>query len=596
MKFPIIFCFVLAFALAAPAPLFSNTIRPGQPVSFPQQMPKTRDATPDPDKGLPKQRDKNQSQENGSNQTQQSQGNAASKEPDVESPADTARKTQDKGSFPDPAEKDSDNKKALSIMRVGAKRDDASGIPLSIPENTNDVSFMHGVWSFERMLLGTDGVPLRANFLFNNGEEGKFILFGNNSTRYEAKVEANVDDGVLRMSTSQFISTDSSHIYDPQFIECHNGPDGAECAGTDGFRSWKGERIFPVQSQSSSQMDSQASSSSQPARAPLQNSFPNSSSRSFPTSEQKYAELSADGPELSPIIMEKSEKAKMDKNGQGLASLQGDWRFSRDLARKSDGKGIGLEFHFGEDGQGYSIIKDGSEKDFRANAQSMLMPDGSIRVKTDAYENGTEHAYYPTFMECFGEHSQELQCNVSNGWMRVENGRLVSLDSYEKNSSGMDMAELLPTTPDPTQQQADQGSLADLFASVTPQDFSAPQGTPLELPQKGDSVSFIQGSWICKTDLVRSSDKEPVIVQFTFDQNGKGVGIIREQSGKIFRSSAQASYRRKILRIKTSQYDNPNERSSYNRSTIECRDNGGTAQCIGKNGGTTWQATFLRQE
>lgn len=525
MKHLAILTLFLATALFMAPPLSSNTIRPGQP-------PQKEQSAGGEELRLP--------QPSGAEQ-------AAGKNPDM-----------------------------LSITSLGKSRNDITGKPLMIPEEAKDASFLDGNWSFEKEMLGPDGQPFKADFSFDKSGKGSISLVDQNNIKYHSSAEAEMADGVLRIRTSEFTSKDSPLKFNPEFIECRNGANGAQCVGEDGFGSWEGERIFASRSQAAPQR----------AQTP-------DLSKSAPAG-QNYAELSADGAELSPTAMAKSEKAKSDG---GLGALQGDWRFSHDLARKSDGQGVGLEFHFDQKGNGYSVIKDGSAKDFRAEAKSTLMPDGTIRVKTETYENGSDLAYYPTFMECKGKKARELNCNVSNGWMRVEDGRLVSLNSYEKNLNAAKVEGMQATEPAAEQKKAQEEEMADLFASVNPGKEAKPEDAPaLVLPEKGDSVSFLAGSWLCKTDLARTSDNQPIIVQFSFDKEGKGVGIIREQSGEEYRSSARASYRNGVLRINTSQFDSPNGRGSYSKTSIECRDRDGKAICRGKNAGILWEATFLRQE
>ncbi len=494
------------------------------------------------------------------------------------------------------AEQTNARDKNFSITALGNPRSDLNGKPMVIPENTDNPDFLDGHWSFEKTFIGRDNQPMNADLQFNDKGQGTMTFIDKNNERYEASVDGSVGNGVLRMRTSSFTSKNGTSVYNPEFIECRNGANGAECAGTDGFGVWGGQRIFSDARRNESSVNRSESSRITESHTSSQSSF---------ASEKNYTELSADGPEAPPIVMEKGEKATVGKNGPSLGALEGDWRFSQDLARKSDGSGVGMEFHFDKNGSGYSTIREGSGTEYKARAESMLMPDGMIRVKTDAYANGGKKGYYPTFMECTGKSGQELICNVSNGWMRVENGRLISLDSYRRNLEQMEM--LLPTAP--TQQKSENDDMADIFADMADKaaqagkkasaavDDSTSQSAQLQLPSQGDdSISFMQGSWLCKTGLVNTSENKPVVVRFTFNKVGKGTGTISEGSGALYRSSAQASYRDGILRIKTSRYSAVKGRGAYESSVIECRDNNGAALCVGKNGGITWQATFLRQK
>lgn len=155
------------------------------------------------------------------------------------------------------------------------------------------------------------------------------------------------------------------------------------------------------------------------------------------------AEVSGEGAELAPGIMESAEKAKME---DGVSSLAGDWRYSRDLTRK-DGESVALEFHFNENGKGYSLIKEGSGKEFKASAEAMSTAKGTLRVKTSAYSDGKGNGYHPTFMECKSGKNKELLCDVSNGWTRIEGGSLVSQSSLEAQNRQMRIEDLLPVSP-----------------------------------------------------------------------------------------------------------------------------------------------------
>lgn len=533
--------------------------------------------------------------------------------------------------------------KLLSISAIGKKRGDVTGRTLAVPENARDMDFARGDWGLEYTLLDENGRPLRVDFQFDGAGRGSAVFVDEENVHFFADARAALSQGgSLIIETTEFTSRDSPRVYGAEHIECRSTREGDDCIGWDGVGFWNHVRMVESKSRLAAPTESsrnaaaagrapaatagrqnsarEAASASRGSAASGQRFASSAGSRSSSRSEmgavgKTYAELAPDGPELPPSVMERSTKAKVAQGGAALSALEGDWRFSQDLARKSDGGGVALEFHFGADGKGYSLIRDGSEKDFRAEASSAVMPDGTIRIKTDAYKNGSDRVYYPTFMECAGTQSQELSCAVSNGWMRIEDGRLVAIDSFEKKMDEMQVEELFPTTPstpatpgtpaDPAASQAGSAEMDDLFASVTPpasgqKAASASQRatssqSSLKLPAKDSSISFMQGKWLCRTGLVRTSDNQPVVVEFAFDKNGKGTSTIREQSGNAYRSSATASYRDGILRVKTSQYLSDRGPGAYNSNDIVCRDAGGSVECAGRNGNVTWKANFQRQ-
>lgn len=535
---------------------------------------------------------------------------------------------------------------ANSLASMGEKRDDATGEPLRIPAQTESMDFLAGAWNFEYAFVGPDGSKYRQDFIFNADGRGQTILRDEKENLFVAEVMAQIDGDALRIVTGPFIDEKTGAMYSPQYIECKNGAAGVTCEGTDGFFAWTGERLLQDNSglaylpesrrsgkiekdypgsgkqgagqraandsQNVSSPEQGAPSSGQGGKeASRQKQYPDSQSakqvpeqsgQAFP--QGKYAELSADGAELSPVIMEKSAKAKGDAKNISLASLAGDWRYSRDFARREDGRGLALEFHFDNAGKGYSVISDESGEAIKANAEATMTKNGHIRVKTDAYGN----SFYPTFMEC-RPGKPDLLCDVSNGWTRMENGKLVSLNESGSKSRQDQMAEILQM-PGPNEQESSArgASVADILS-----DFSSGETSPatsassstgkshaanssrMVLPKSGGDTKFLQGSWRCNTGLVRTSDNKPVVVEFSFDKNGQGSAIIREHSGTVYKAGAKASMQKGILRINTSMFQSHTSRSHYNKCFIECRDNGSQAICSGENGGVRWDnATFTR--
>lgn len=542
-------------------------------------------------------------------------------------PVPGAGESKDTPGAADAGSPDDPSGEMLSLTALGSPRDDVGGKPLVIPDDTENVDFLNGNWSFDRTLVASNGKKLRADFSFDKEGEGVSTIVDDQNIRHTARARAFVNDGVLRIQTGAYTSPQTSQRYHPAFMECRNSGDGAVCGGTDGFSAWEGERMVSGKEQ---------------ARVPEKPSGAGDRARSDTNGTgapvESYAELSPDGAELSPTIMEEAETAKVKAGSATRSTLAGDWRYSRDLARKTDGESVALEFHFDADGRGYSLIRDGSGKDFKAPAEVRLMPDGTIRVKTDAYTNGSGQGYYPTFMECRSKQSSDLLCDVSNGWMRVNDGVLVSKQSLEEQSRRMSMEELLPVAPvaEPSSRQeraapartgeqageraraaqADAnaesgvdiaGMLADMSAASAAQSAtqasaqrataaeSARQGAALSLPAQDSSLSFLEGHWRCNTGLSRTRDNQPVVVEFRFDKQGKGTAAIRELSGRQFIASARATYKKGRLRINTSEFCAKGTNNRYSKSYIECVEQGARALCRGKNGGTTWSgASFIR--
>lgn len=469
-------------------------------------------------------------------------------------------------------------------MSIGNARDDLSGQPLVLPEGTDNIDFLNGAWAFEKELVGPNGEILHWDFSANNGI-GMATIKDSKNNIYESPMSAKMEDGVLRMHTDKFTSKTSPIEFGGEFIECRNGPNGAICKGSDGFGEWDGERIFSASAQGQQTQPTQAATNQAQAMA---------------AAEEKVTDLAADAPELPEEVMQNTRKATMNTNGDNVKSLAGHWRYSRDLARKADGEPVFMEFHIDENGNGYSLIKGDPDGEFRADATAMQVKDGVLRIKTDSYTNGKGQAYNPTFLECQAQAGQALDCNLSNGWLRVDNGRLLDITSYEQNMAAPKMEEMLPSTGGEATQAAGL-NMDDIFANAAEEAQKAAQTAPaqqkgqanLQLPTKGDSVSFMQGKWICHTGLYSTANGQPVVLEFTFDQNGKGSSkIVERSSGQAFNASAQASFRNGILRVNTSQFRG--RRGAYEANYIECRNQNGVAVCRGKNGKTIWNANFMR--
>lgn len=447
-----------------------------------------------------------------------------------------------------------------SLMALADLRVDAQGAPLSIPKNAQDTAFLAGDWKYDRIFRSSDGEELKADFHFDKNGRGYGALIDSNNIQHMAQAIARMEGDALRITTSPFTSLESGKVFNAESIECRNGGMAAECAGTDGISRWEGGRLLK---------------SDAPAPALAESAAP-------VASDGAYIELSSDGAELSPVILENREKARSASGKPTLADLAGDWQYSHDLARRDDGRSLGLQFHFDREGNGYSVITDDQGNSARAEAEASITPQGSIRVKTEAYKGAGGEGYFPTFMECRAGEPDYL-CDVSNGWARLADGKLVSM---QESAQERQVAERSPSA---SESAAGKNALAAGPAA------KEEEGASIQIPEEASNMNFLAGKWRCNTGLARASDNSPVVLEFTFNEDGKGRAVIREQSGKLYTASATGSLRNRILRINTSQFKSRESPQEYHKAFIECMDQGSRAICSGENGGIKWSnATFTR--
>lgn len=147
-------------------------------------------------------------------------------------------------------------------------------------------------------------------------------------------------------------------------------------------------------------------------------------------------------------------------------------------------------------------------------------------------------------------------------------------------------------TADPVAQQKAAPTIEDLLAAVA---TSSPSPeSQLQIPKQAKDTKFLSGRWICSTGLFNISDRKPVVVEFSFDETGKGSSTIRELSGEVFTASARAEIKDGILRIKTGAYTSPKSSSVYGPNSISCTQGDQAANCSGTNPSisTPWQARF----
>lgn len=117
----------------------------------------------------------------------------------------------------------------------------------------------------------------------------------------------------------------------------------------------------------------------------------------------------------------------------------------------------------------------------------------------------------------------------------------------------------------------------------------------LVIPEKARDVAFMEGSWICETGLASKRTGEPVQFSFSFDNSGKGKGVVMEKNDRCT-GNARAEMRNGILHIDLGRQKCGNTANSYDSVSIECKNTlQTTAQCRGINAdGSTWTGIFLR--
>lgn len=290
-----------------------------------------------------------------------------------------------------------------SIVALGERRDDLSPEALNMP-SSKGMGFLSGSWGFDRIMIDSKGRKLKADFEFDEKGRGTASL-SNGGTVYTAAARAFEENGALKIRTTPYTSGDSPLSYSGDAIECSKSGSEALCKSMSGIADWEGQRLM---------RHKPSDAQGQPEDTDSKTYF---------------------GPELPADITKNLPSATA---GNGLAALEGAWRYSRNLLRKEDGQLLGLEFYFDSRGNGRSVLKDGSSSEFLSEASASALNDGTLLVKTGEYRNGEGQTHHSTFMECRPGTSGKLDCSVSNGWSRSEHGRLLpkeAVDEREKGSS-----------------------------------------------------------------------------------------------------------------------------------------------------------------
>lgn len=118
---------------------------------------------------------------------------------------------------------------------------------------------------------------------------------------------------------------------------------------------------------------------------------------------------------------------------------------------------------------------------------------------------------------------------------------------------------------------------------------------PDEPPQEGGRLAFLQGRWRCETGLVSGDTGEPVVVEFVFDDEGRGRAIVQEKNDRCV-GEATARLDEGELHIDIEE-QRCGRGDSYSGQRIDCRNKGAAAECKGTNQsrtGEAWEAQFFR--
>lgn len=119
----------------------------------------------------------------------------------------------------------------------------------------------------------------------------------------------------------------------------------------------------------------------------------------------------------------------------------------------------------------------------------------------------------------------------------------------------------------------------------------------LVIPKNAENASFLKGKWRCDTGLINKTTGEPVILEFSFAENGAGLSTTYE---KYDQCSGQARARMNngelVLHIDPQRCQNRG--NAYSELSIICKNaKGNTTSCSGTNSdGSTWDAYFKRIE
>ncbi len=149
---------------------------------------------------------------------------------------------------------------------------------------------------------------------------------------------------------------------------------------------------------------------------------------------------------------------------------------------------------------------------------------------------------------------------------------------------------VLPDLPDNATNNATEEPAAEK-PETSPAGNSAEEENNLEIPDNPQNMNFLEGCWNAPSGLVNMDTNQPVIVEYCFENNGKGVVRITEfdRSGKPKRScegNAQARMDGGRLHIDDNGATCPDNSIYYGNQVTCYKDEKGNTVCKGttKNG------------
>jgi hypothetical protein len=126
-------------------------------------------------------------------------------------------------------------------------------------------------------------------------------------------------------------------------------------------------------------------------------------------------------------------------------------------------------------------------------------------------------------------------------------------------------------------------------------------GDPLAIPPdaaENKDLSFLKGCWVSTTDLYNFDSKEPITVQYCFDENGKGTRTVREKDGSRCAGPLQARFDSSEKLVIDGSSAACNNGGRFVPQRVQCSGQGNSTQCYGKElseKGLEWKANFRRQ-
>jgi len=168
------------------------------------------------------------------------------------------------------------------------------------------------------------------------------------------------------------------------------------------------------------------------------------------------------------------------------------------------------------------------------------------------------------------------------------------LSRQEQLESLQNEATTLRTEVEALQARLD-GHVAQCVPKEPTPGNSTNRGRELVIPEKPQDMTFLRGHWRCETGLAKKRTKEPIVVEFEFDGEGKGAGRVFEKHNTCT-GVAQGKMTPEGDLLITLGEQTCGDGSKYTQQEILCRKGDGAADCLGRNAdGSKWKAQFIRK-